>query len=115
MRLELHWSQVESVTTGTTTCLLGKVLNVHFDGLRTLLEADTRLQRVRLDLTAPGDSCRIGRVVDVIAPRAKMAGGEDFPGVLGQLMRAGSGQTRALTGVAVVVTDQQLEIPARWP
>jgi glycine reductase len=84
MRLELHWSQVESVTTGTTTCLLGKGLNVHFDGLRALLEADTRLQHVRLDLTAPGDSCRIGRVIDVIAPRAKMAGGEDFPGILGQ-------------------------------
>ena len=35
--------------------------------------------------------------------------GEDFPGVLGALARAGSGRTRALGGVAVVVTDQQIE------
>ena len=111
MRLELHWSQVETLTAGATTRLAGKALNVHLDELRALLEADARLQRVRLDLTAPSDSCRIGRVIDVMAPRAKMAGGEDFPGVLGQLTRAGSGQTRALIGVAVVVTDQQLENP----
>jgi sarcosine reductase len=111
MRLELHWSQVDRVAAGTATRLAGKVLYVHFDELRALLGADPRLQRVRLDLTAPGDSCRIGRVVDVIAPRAKLAGGEDFPGVLGRLMGAGSGQTLALTGVAVVVTDQQLENP----
>ena len=111
MRLELHWSQVETFTAGTITRLVGKALNVNLDELRALLEADVRLQLVRLDLTAPGDSCRIGRVVDVLAPRAKVDGGEDFPGVLGQLRRAGSGRTRALTGVAVVVTDQQLENP----
>jgi len=88
MRLELHWSQVETFTAGTTTRLVGKALNVNLDELRALLEADVRLQLVRLDLTAPGDSCRIGRVVDVLAPRAKVDGGEDFPGVLGQLTGA---------------------------
>jgi Glycine/sarcosine/betaine reductase component B subunits len=75
MRLELHWSQVETLTVGTTTRLVGKALNVNLDELQAQLEADARLQRVRLDLTAPGDSCRIGRVVDVLAPRAKGHGG----------------------------------------
>jgi glycine reductase len=111
MRLELHWSQVETLTAGATTSLVEKALTVDLDELRTVLEADARLQRIRLDLTAPGDACRIGRVVDVMAPRAKADGGEDFPGVLGKLVRTGSGQTRALAGVAVVVTDQQLENP----
>ena len=92
MRLELHWSQVETFTAGTTTRLGEKVLTVDLDELRALLEADARLQRVRLDLTAPGDACCIGREVDVLAPRAKVDGGEDFPGVLGQLMRAGTGR-----------------------
>src|SRR5262249_55277737 len=63
--------------------------------------------RVRLDLCHPGESCRVGRVFDVFAPRAKTEGSEDFPGVLGALGRAGSGRTRALANVAVVVTDQQ--------
>jgi hypothetical protein len=51
-------------------------------------------------------------VFDVIATRAKVKGGEDFPGVLGKLMRAGSGRPRALANVAAVVTDQQAENPA---
>jgi glycine reductase complex component B subunit alpha and beta len=88
-----------------------KALAVNLDEIRALLEADVRVQRIRLDLTHPGDACRIGRVVDVMAPRAKVNDGKNFPGVLGQLMRASSGQTRALTGIAVVVTDQQLEHP----
>jgi glycine reductase complex component B subunit alpha and beta len=111
MRLELHWSHVETLTAGTTTRLAKQTLDVSLDELRVLLEADARLQRVRLDLAHPGESCRIARVFDVIAPRAKVDGGEDFPGVLGKLTRAGSGRTCALTNVAVVVTDQQSEAP----
>jgi sarcosine reductase len=111
MRLELQWSQVETLTAGSTTHLADKTLAVNLDDMRALLEADARLQRVRLDLAHPGESCRIGRVFDVMAPRAKMDDGADFPGVLGALARAGSGRTRALAGVAVVVTDQQLESP----
>src|SRR5262249_44187686 len=53
--------------------------------------------------------CRIGRVFDVFAPRAKLDGGEDFPGVLGRVAKAGHGVTLALAGVAVVATDQQTD------
>jgi glycine reductase len=81
---------------------------VDLDALRALLEADARLQRVHLDLARPGEACRIGRVFDVFAPRAKLEGSEDFPGVLGSLGRAGSGRTLALANVAIVVTDQQI-------
>ena len=111
MRLELRWSHVDALIAAPATRLSGKRLEVDLDGLRALLEADARLERVRLDLAHPGERCRIGRVFDVIAPRAKVDGGEDFPGVLGALVRAGSGRTRALANVAVVVTDQQLEGP----
>lgn len=111
MRLELHWSRVASLTAGITTHLSARTLEVNLDELRALLEADDRLQRIRLDLAHPGEACRIGRVFDVIAPRAKVDAGEDFPGVLGKLVRSGSGRTRALADVAVVVTDQQLEHP----
>jgi glycine reductase len=107
MRLELCWSRVDEVVAGPTTALSGGRLEVDLDGLRVRLEADPRLGRVRLDLAHPGERCRIGRVLDVIAPRAKLDGGEDFPGVLGPMARAGSGRTAALAGVAVVVTDQE--------
>ncbi|HXH10838.1 MAG TPA: glycine/sarcosine/betaine reductase component B subunit [Alphaproteobacteria bacterium] len=107
MRLELHWSEVQALRHGTTTRLHQSTLEVNLDELRAWLEADARLQRVRIDLAHPGEACRIGRVFDVMAPRAKRHGGEDFPGVLGKLGRVGSGQTLALAHVAVVVTDQQ--------
>ncbi len=111
MRLELLWSQIETLTAGTTTRMAGKALEVNLEELRAQLESDARLQRVRLDLAHPGEACRIGRVFDVVAPRAKLEGGVDFPGVLGKLVRAGSGRTLALANVAVVVTDQPLQNP----
>jgi len=107
MRLQLRWSRVDAVGPGPVTRLVDRRLEVDLDGLRAALEADPRIARVRLDLVHPGDRCRIGRVLDVIAPRAKIDGGEDFPGVLGAIGRAGDGATAALSGVAVVVTDQK--------
>ena len=56
----------------------------------------------------PGERCRIGRVFDVVAPRARL-NGQDFPGVLGGVAKAGDGRTLALSGVAVVATDQQMD------
>jgi sarcosine reductase len=107
MRLELRWSRVEDLVAGSATRLSGKRLEVDLDALGTLLAGDGRLARVRVDLVHPGERCRIGRVLDVIAPRAKLDQGKDFPGVMSPLARAGDGGTLALAGVAVVVTDQQ--------
>jgi sarcosine reductase len=108
MRLELRWSEVGELVAGTATRLLGRRLEVDLDALRELLAADARLTGIRLDLVHPGERCRIGRVFDVVAPRARLDG-EDFPGVLGAVAKAGDGRTLALAGVAVVVTDQQTD------
>lgn len=109
MRLELLWSEVQTLHAGTATRLVARTLEVNLAELRMHLETDARLQQVRIALAHPGEACRIGRVLDVMAPRAKLEGGEDFPGVLGKLTRVGSGRTQALANVAVVVTDQQLQ------
>src|SRR5258705_6005219 len=109
MRLELRWSDVDELAAASATRLAGKRLEVDLDGLRALLSADPRLTGIRLDLVHPGERCRIGRVFDVIAPRAKLDGGEDFPGVLGVVAKTGHGRTLALEGVAVVATDQQTD------
>jgi glycine reductase len=90
----------------------GGRLEIDVDDLTRQLESDARLTRVRLDLAHPGESCRIARIFDVMAPRAKMDGGEDFPGVLGAMARAGSGRTRALAGASVIVTDRDLDNPS---
>ena len=108
IRLELRRSQVEALAAAANTRLSGHRLDIDLNGLRAALEADTRLSRVRLDLVHPGERCRIGRVFDVVAPRAKLDG-SDFPGVLGPVARAGDGVTLALDGVSIVLTDQQAE------
>ena len=108
MRLELRWSEVDELVAGPVTRLAGRRLDVDLDALRGLLASDARLTGVRLDLVHPGERCRIGRIFDVIAPRARLDG-EDFPGVLGGVARVGDGRTLALSGVAVVATDQQME------
>jgi sarcosine reductase len=108
MRLELRWSDVEAVVAGTATRLSGARLEVDLAALRAHLATDARLTGIRLDLVHPGERCRIGRVFDVVAPRARLDG-EDFPGVLGTVARAGDGRTLALAGVAVVATDQQMD------
>jgi glycine reductase len=108
MRLELRWFEVDALVAGAATRLAGRRLEVDLDALRALLSADTRLTGVRLDLAHPGELCRIGRVFDVVAPRARLDG-EDFPGVLGAIARAGDGRTLALANVAVVATDQQAD------
>ena len=108
MRLELRWSEVKELVAGSATRLVGPRLEVDLDALRAQLAADARLAEIRLDLVHPGERCRIGRVFDVIAPRARLDG-EDFPGVLGAVARAGDGRTLALAGVSVVTTDQQMD------
>ena len=107
MRLELRWSEVAVVVAASVSRLVEKQLEVDLEALRALLSEDPRLGRVQIDLVHPGERCRIGRVFDVFAPRAKLDGGADFPGVLGAVARAGEGVTLALDGVAVVATDQQ--------
>jgi sarcosine reductase len=109
MRLELCWFAVDEVAAAAATRLVGRRLEVDLEALGSVLAADARLDRVRLDLVHPGERCRIARVFDVVAPRAKLEGGEDFPGVLAPVGRAGEGRTLALSGVAVVVTDQQAD------
>ena len=108
MRLELRWSDIGDVVAGSAMRLVARRLEVDLPALTALLSADTRLARVRLDLVHPGERCRIGRVFDVVAPRARLDG-EDFPGVLGGVARVGDGRTLSLSGVAVVATDQGME------
>ena len=112
MRLELRWFDVEALEAAAVTRLAGTRLHVDLDGLRAVLAADARLTGIRLDLVHPGERCRIARVFDVIAPRAKLEGGPDFPGVLDPVAKAGHGVTLALRGVAVVATDQQSDTVA---
>jgi len=105
VRLELLIHPVTAVRWGDTTALDRTTLVVARDDLARHLLEDRRLADVDLQLVQPGESCRIAPVFDIVEPRAKLAGGIDFPGVLGPASGAGEGQTAVLRGAAVVVVD----------
>jgi glycine reductase len=105
MELELLVHPVREVRWGAATAYRDGVLRVARDDLARHLADDPRLASVDLDLAAPGESCRLAPVFDVVEPRAKVGGGVDFPGVLGPATGAGQGQTAVLRGAAVVVLD----------
>ncbi|MBI4493640.1 MAG: beta-aspartyl-peptidase [Chloroflexi bacterium] len=103
--LEFALFPISEVTCGSPTRLVGQTLQVDLDELRNLLQADDRLARVEVELALPGTRTRIIHVQDVVEPRIKVAGGQDyFPGLAAPLYAAGSGRTNVLSGLAVVAS-----------
>jgi glycine reductase len=64
---------------------------------------DAALASVRVSWASPGQSVRIVKVLDAVEPRTKGPGGGGiFPGFLGPITGAGTGETHRLDGVAVI-------------
>ena len=104
MKLELDILNIKDVQFGEKTAISDSVLYINRGELKGLLQQDKRFKKVEIQIAHPGERCRILRVSDVIEPRAKIKGGEDFPGVLGR-GTAGEGNTCVLRGVAVAMSD----------
>ena len=104
MRLELNILNLGDVRFGEKTTISDKVLCINRSELEQLLQQDKRFRKVEIELAHPGEKCRILQVCDVIEPRAKIKGGEDFPGIVGR-GTAGEGSTCVLRGVAVAMSD----------
>lgn len=106
MRLELAIHPITEISFGPSTQLDNESLVVDVEELRRHLLEDRRLKSIDLEIVRPGDSCRVGYVLDIIEPRAKSPGsGSDFPGILGPFTVAGQGTTHVLRGAAVTVVD----------
>lgn len=106
MRLELHILTLRNIQFADKTAVSDGVLSINRRELQDLLLEDRRLDQVDIELTHPGEKCRILKVLDVIEPRAKTSDGdEDFPGVVGKQVPVGKGSTCVLRGAAVVISD----------
>lgn len=105
MKLQLDMTQVKDVRFSDRTSLVDGLLHINHSELKALLQKDSRLGKVDLELAHPGEKCRILQVCDVVEPRAKVGEGRaDFPGALGGQGTVGEGRTFVLRGAAVVTS-----------
>lgn len=105
MRLALDILNIREVRFGARTAVENHILSIHRDELTKLLAEEPLFDRVEVELTAPGESCRIINVLDVLEPRCRLQG-TNFPGALDPMGLVGDGHTRALKNVLVVETSQ---------
>jgi glycine reductase len=62
------------------------------------------IRKIDLQVTHPGESCRIVHVLDAVAPMVKVQGRSTaYPGFFGTTMPAGHGRTHRLHGMALLV------------
>jgi glycine reductase complex component B subunit alpha and beta len=115
MRLELNIVDIKDIRFAEKTGIDKGQLNINRKELIEKLKEDRMLGEVNIDLTRPGEKCRIIRTADIIEPRAKIAGGQDFPGALGKQSSAGQGKTCVLRGAAVVLSEDSYQAGALNP
>ena len=102
MKLTIETVTVKDIVLDKKSYLENGNLHLNLEELEEM-GADARFASLKVEIARPGESCRISWVGDVIQPRIKTDSPDDtFPGVLGNMKRAGSGRTTALEGVAVV-------------
>ena len=106
MRLEIESIDVKDIQAGSKTYAKEGVLYINLKELEELILRDSRIKSVDISLVYPGDKVRILNILDVIQPRCKIDKADaDFPGFIGKIQTAGSGRTRSLRGVAVLVLN----------
>ncbi|MEK7353396.1 MAG: glycine/sarcosine/betaine reductase component B subunit [Chloroflexota bacterium] len=106
MRLELNVINIKKVQFTKKTGIDKGMLSINREELQKILEEDTRLGSVDIELAQPGEKCRITRVFDAIEPRARLGNGSvDFPGALGKQGVVGDGKTCVLRGAAVLTSQ----------
>ena len=105
MNLELRKVSIKDIQFADKSYIDGSTLYVNPEELKELVLEDTKVKSVSFDIARPGESVRIVPVKDVIEPRAKLEGGEIFPGLFHENMEEGGhGITYALKGMAVTTT-----------
>lgn len=104
MSLKLGTFPVERVEVGPKTAWRNGVLTINRRELQEVIRSDPKVAQGDVDITSPGESCRIIHVSDVLEPRVKVEGsGTTYPGICGRPVETvGSGVTHRLGGLAVV-------------
>jgi hypothetical protein len=106
MRLEMESIDIKDIQLGSKTYAEDGVLYINLKDLEEMILKDSRIKSVDINLVYPGERVRIINLLDIVQPRCKIDKVEaDFPGFIGKMQIAGSGRTRSLRGITVVVSN----------
>src|SRR4030042_3009783 len=106
MKLEIQSIDIQDLKPESKTYAKDRVLYVNSKELEEILPKDRRIKSVDIHFVYPGDRVRIVNLMDVVQPRCKIDKVEaDFPGFIGKMQPSGSGRTRSLRGITVLVSN----------
>ena len=106
MKLNFRELDIKGIKWGEKTTVIDHILYVNVAEAVLACGTHPYIENITLHIASPGESIRIMPIKDVIEPRCKIdSNGSMFPGVVGELKQAGFGDTVALKGATVVVTQ----------
>ncbi len=106
MKLEIGNFHVKDITFGDKTFYKDGILTINKEEALAFVKEDEHITDADLKIVKPGENVRLVPVKEAIEPRVKLNGDPLFPGVTGDLVKAGNGKTHALKGCSVLVVGK---------
>lgn len=115
MKLTVESVHAGRIAFGDETKYVDQTLFINKEDIIRFAKEESCFEGINIDLTFPGDKVRIVHVVDVIQPRCKLGGDINWPGVLTEDYQiTGSGTTRAVTGLGIVLCQNNTYWSRKW-
>lgn len=102
MLLEIGNFYVKDVKFGEKTSFKDGVLFINKDEAIDFIAKDEHITDIDIEIAKPGEDIRIVPIKEAVEPRVRLDGKSLFPGVTGNLRRAGEGRIHALKGCSVM-------------
>ena len=102
MLLEIGNFYVKDVKFGEKTSFKDGVLFINKDEAIDFIAKDEHIKDIDIEIAKPGEDIRIVPIKEAVEPRVRLDGKSLFPGVTGNLRRAGEGRIHALKGCSVM-------------
>ncbi|WFD10450.1 glycine/sarcosine/betaine reductase component B subunit [Tepidibacter hydrothermalis] len=106
MKLEIGNFHVKDIAFGDKTFYKDGILTINKEEALAFVKEDEHITDADLKIVKPGENVRLVPVKEAIEPRVKLNGDPLFPGVTGDLVKAGNGKTHALKGCSVLVVGK---------
>ncbi|MEJ8553549.1 glycine/sarcosine/betaine reductase component B subunit [Tepidibacter sp. Z1-5] len=106
MKLEIGNFHVKDIVFGDKTFYKDGILTINKEEALEFVKEDEHITDADLKIVKPGENVRLVPVKEAIEPRVKLNGDPLFPGVTGDLVKAGNGKTHALKGCSVLVVGK---------